>query len=100
MPLLEPRVPAASRFQRLRQRLRARLSPIFLGTVIVPTLLASVYYGLIASDVYISESRFIVRSPQRPVQSGFLGSFLQSTGISRAQDDTFAVHDFIVSPDP
>jgi len=99
LALVEPPVTVAGRFQRLRQRLRARLSPIFLGTVIVPTLLASVYYGLIASDVYISESRFIVRSPQRPVQSGFLGSFLQSTGISRAQDDTFAVHDFIVSRD-
>jgi capsular polysaccharide transport system permease protein len=102
LALVEPPVTVAGRLQRLRQRLRARLprlSAVFLGTVIVPTLLASVYYGLIASDIYISESRFIVRSPQRPVQSGFLGSFLQGTGISRAQDDTFAVHDFIVSRD-
>jgi capsular polysaccharide transport system permease protein len=102
LALVEPPLTAASRFQRLVQRLRVRLprlSPIFYGAVVVPTLLAGMYYGLIASDIYISEARFIVRSPQRPVQSGVLGSFLQSTGISRAQDDTFAVHDFIVSRD-
>ena len=102
LALLEPPVTATGRFQRLRQRLRVRLprlSPIFYGAVVVPTLLATIYYGLIASDVYISESRFIVRSPQRPAPSGFLGSFLQGTGISRAQDDTFAVHDFIASRD-
>ncbi len=102
LALVEPPVTVAGRLQRLRQRLRVRLprlSPIFYGAVVVPTLLAGIYYGLIASDIYISESRFIVRSPQRPVQSGFLGSFLQSTGISRAQDDTFAVQDFIASRD-
>jgi capsular polysaccharide transport system permease protein len=102
LALAEPPLAAVGRFQRLRQRLRARLprvSPIFLGAVILPTLLAAVYYGLIASDIYISESRFIVRSSQRPAPSGFLGSFLQGTGISRAEDDTFAVHDFILSRD-
>jgi capsular polysaccharide transport system permease protein len=102
LELAQPPIPVVSRFQRLRQRLRDRLprvSPIFLGTVIVPTLLATAYFGLIASDVYISESRFIVRSPQRPVQAGALGSFLQSTGITHSQDDTYAVQDFITSRD-
>jgi capsular polysaccharide transport system permease protein len=102
LELAQPPITVVSRFQRLRQRLRERLprvSPIFLGTVIVPTLLATVYYGLIASDVYISESRFIVRSPQRPVQAGALGSFLQSTGFTHSQDDTYAVQDFITSRD-
>ncbi len=67
-------------------------------TVIVPTILACVYYGLIASDVYISESRFVVRSPQRQAQTG-LGALLQSTGFSRSQDDTYSVHDFVLSRD-
>jgi capsular polysaccharide transport system permease protein len=102
LALLEPPVTVAGRFRRLGQRLLSRLprlSPIFVGTVIVPTLLAGVYYGLIASDVYISESRFIVRSPQRAAQSEALGNFLQVTGVTRSQDDTFAVHDFILSRD-
>ena len=67
-------------------------------TVIVPTILACIYYGVIASDVYISESRFVVRSPQRQTQTG-LGALLQSTGFSRSQDDTYSVHDFVLSRD-
>ena len=38
---------------------------IGLGTVLLPTVLAILYFGPIASDVYISESRFVVRNPQR-----------------------------------
>lgn len=77
----------------------AQVNWLFFASVILPTTLASVYFGLIASDIYISESRFIVRSPQRPAQSGFLGGLIQSTGFSRALDDTYAVQNFIVSRD-
>jgi capsular polysaccharide transport system permease protein len=72
---------------------------LFLITVVVPTLVATVYYGLIASDVYTSESRFLVRSPQPRMQTGLLGELLQGTGISRSQDDTYSVRDFILSRD-
>ncbi len=67
-------------------------------TVIIPTILACIYFGLIASDVYISESRFVVRSPQRQTQTG-LNAFLAGTGFSRSQDDTYSVHDFVLSRD-
>ncbi len=67
-------------------------------TVIIPTVLAIIYYGLIASDVYISESRFVVRSPQRQTQTG-LNALLAGTGFSRSQDDTYSVHDFVLSRD-
>jgi capsular polysaccharide transport system permease protein len=72
---------------------------VFVATVLVPTLVAVVYFGLIASDVYTSESRFLVRSPQKPQQTGLLGNFLQSTGITHSQDDTYSVRDFILSRD-
>jgi capsular polysaccharide transport system permease protein len=72
---------------------------LFVATVLLPTLGALVYFGLIASDVYISESRFVIRSPQRQVQSGLVGALLQGTGFSRSQDDTYSVHDFILSRD-
>ncbi len=75
-------------------------NPLFLLIVLAPTLAACVYYGLIASDLYTSESHFVLRSPQRQVQSGgILGSLLQSTGFSRAQDDAYSVQDFILSRD-
>jgi capsular polysaccharide transport system permease protein len=76
-----------------------KISPIFLGTVVLPTLLAIVYYGLVASDVYISESRFVVRSPQKQQQASVLGALFQGTGFSRSQDDTYSVHDFVLSRD-
>ena len=74
------------------------LNVIFWYTVLIPTVIAVIYFGLIASDVYISESRFVVRSPQRQVQTG-LSSLLQGSGFSRSQDDTYSVHDFVLSRD-
>lgn len=75
-----------------------RINLLFVLTVLLPTVLAGLYYGLIASDVYISESRFVVRNPHRPAQTG-LGALLQGAVLSRSQDDTYSVHDFIRSRD-
>src|SRR5580704_5186723 len=72
---------------------------VLLLTVVIPTCLAAVYYGSVASDVYISESRFLVRSPQHQSQSGAFGQLLQGAGLSHSQDDTYSVHDFILSRD-
>jgi capsular polysaccharide transport system permease protein len=68
-------------------------------TVIVPTCAAILYYGFFASDVFISESRFLVRSPQHQSQSGLFGEILQGSGLSHSQDDTYSVHDYILSRD-
>lgn len=72
---------------------------LFVLTVALPTAAATAYYGLVASDVYVSESRFVVRSPQRPAQAGVLGALLQGTGLARSQDDNYLVHDYILSRD-
>ncbi|RQT20156.1 hypothetical protein [Burkholderia contaminans] len=80
------------------QRLK-RINRLFLWTVVVPTTVAVIYFGLIASDIYVSESRFVVRSPQRQSQSSVFGALLQGSGFSRAQDDTYPVLDFIQSRD-
>ncbi|WP_217126208.1 capsule biosynthesis protein [Hydrogenophilus thiooxidans] len=71
---------------------------LFLFSVVIPTALAFLYYGFIAADVYISESRFVVRSPERQTTSP-LGLILKGAGISRAQDDAFVVQDYILSRD-
>ena len=75
-----------------------RINRLFLYAVVVPTLLSILYFGFIASDVYISESRFVVRSPDKQTATG-LGALLQGAGFSKAQDDSFAVHDYILSRD-
>ncbi|MBL8349991.1 MAG: hypothetical protein JNL87_06715 [Burkholderiaceae bacterium] len=80
------------------RRLLRRLDGVFLLSVVLPTLLAALYFGAIASDVYISESRFVVRNPQRDSQSG-LGALLQGSSFTRSQDDTYSVHDYVRSRD-
>lgn len=66
--------------------------------LLLPSILATVYYGVIASDQYESEARFVVRSAARPEMSGTL-SFLVQLGLARSQDDSFIVQDFIGSRD-
>jgi capsular polysaccharide transport system permease protein len=72
---------------------------LFVAMVVAPTVAAVLYYGLVASDVYVSESRFLVRSPQHQTPSGLVGELLQSSGFSHSQDDTYAVRDYILSRD-
>lgn len=83
-----------TRFRKLRTLFR----PLFLAAVLLPTVLATVYYALVASDTFVSESRFVVRSPQRP-QLSSLGAILQGGGFARSQDDTYSVHDYVLSRD-
>lgn len=80
---------------RVARWVRARL--LFL-IVAVPTLATCAYYALWASDVYSSESRFVVRSPERPSR-GALGSLLQGTGFGKTQDDSHTVREYILSRD-
>lgn len=82
---------------RARKR-RLRAGSLFLATVVLPTLAALVYFGLVASDIYTSESRFVVRNPQRQATPG-IGAVLQGAGFARAQDDTHSVVDFMQSRD-
>lgn len=72
------------------------ISPLFLAVVAVPTLLAAVYYAFLAEDVYVSEARFLVRSPDKPDVSP-LGAILSAGAISGATEETNAVREFLGS---
>lgn len=74
------------------------LGPLFWITVVIPTTIAILYFGLFASDVYISESRFVVRSPDKPATTG-LGVLLKSTGFTNGGDEIFAAQDYVASRD-
>lgn len=69
---------------------------LMLICVVVPTMLSVFYYGFMASDVYVSQSLFVVRSPERQATSP-LGLLFKGAGFSRAQDDAYVVHDFMMS---
>jgi capsular polysaccharide transport system permease protein len=71
---------------------------LFWLTVVLPTLVAVVYFGFVAADIYISEARFVVRSPERQTASP-LGMLLKGTGFTRSLDDSYTVQDFILSRD-
>lgn len=74
------------------------LGPLFHVCVTLPTLVALLYYGIFASDVYVSESRFIVRSPNKPEATGF-GMLLKTAGFSNSGDEVYAANDYLTSRD-
>lgn len=75
-----------------------RLGLLFWLTVVAPTVLSVFYFGLFASDVYVSESRYVVRSPEKP-QKGGIGLLLGSAGFSSASEEVRAAQGFIASRD-
>lgn len=80
------------------ENFHTKVDKLLLITVVIPTILATMYYGFIASDVYVSESRFVVRSPEKPAATG-LGVILKSAGFTNAGDEIQAAKDFIGSRD-
>jgi len=75
---------------------------IFAITVLLPTLLAALYYGLLASDVYVSQSTFLVRSPSGHSAPGGLAGWLKGGflgGGGAAPENVYAVSEFILSRD-
>lgn len=75
-----------------------RLQWSFAIFVVFPTLLMGLYYGFLASDVYISESKFVVRDSTRQPNVG-LSLLLNSSRFSSAGDDGSAVREYIRSRD-
>ncbi|MCJ2188355.1 hypothetical protein [Novosphingobium beihaiensis] len=71
---------------------------LFHFCVSLPTILAIVYFGFFASDVYISESRFVVRSPNKSEASNF-GVLLKSVGYSSSGEEIYAANDYLQSRD-
>lgn len=75
------------------------INRLFLYTVVIPTLLAIIYFGLIASDVYISESRFVVYSPSQSLSTSGLGSLLGNLGGNNSTNAAYSIKDYIESWD-
>src|SRR6516165_304499 len=71
---------------------------LFLLIVALPSGMSSIYYFLLASNRYVVEVMFTVRGVQG-AQGGGLSSLFRTFGITRAEDDTYAVIDFILSRD-
>ena len=76
--------------------------PSFATIVVIPTMLAVIYFGLFASKVYITESTFVLHNVSQPSPSTGISSFLKGSGISgmgSADENLGAVMAFITSRD-
>jgi capsular polysaccharide transport system permease protein len=73
-------------------------SPLFLACVAIPTALAMAWFGLLASDVYLSESRFVVRGQDRTAPSA-LGLLLDSAAINHGTTEGSAAQSYLLSRD-
>lgn len=75
--------------------IRHRWLALFVG---LPTLFAAVYYGLIASPVYVSQSSFVIKSPgQKAVPTLSLANLVQTSGLSAGQEQTKEIISYLRS---
>ena len=68
---------------------------LFVG---LPTFLAAFYNGVIASDVYVSQSRFVIKAPgQKTIPTGTIANLIQTSGLGGGEQETKEVLDYIRS---
>lgn len=75
-----------------------RVNLLLFSTVIIPTLMSVLYFGILASETYVSESVFVVRRPEKASGSNF-GVLLKSAGFSNASDEMYAAQSYVLSRD-
>lgn len=82
-------------------KMRACLSPtmkLLLAAVLLPSLLSLLYFGLLASPMYIAEARFAVRGADSSSTTGGLAAMFLPSGASVGAD-AHIVAEYIQSPD-
>lgn len=79
---------------RRRTRLR-RLTQFLL--VFAPSLLTTIYYGLIATNRYVSQAAYVVRSGNDAAAATSLNSLLTMLGVGRSESDGHEVEAFLTS---
>lgn len=70
----------------------------FFVIVVLPTLIAAIYFLFIVTPRYVSEAHFVVQTASKQ-QPSSLGVALQGVGLSTNSTDSFAVHEYIRSRD-
>ena len=71
---------------------------MFILMVAIPSAYSMLYYGVMASDRYVSETQFIVRSIKAP-RIGGLDAIFRTFGMSASDDDASAVQGYLESRD-
>lgn len=72
----------------------------FSAFVLLPSLIGILYYGFIAADIYVSESRFVIKAPdQQSASSASIGSILQGTGLGSGAEQSSEIIGYLQSRD-
>jgi capsular polysaccharide transport system permease protein len=71
---------------------------LFLLLVVLPSVFAMAYFGIIAADRYVSETKFVIRAPAA-ASTGGVATLMRGEASSRVADDTHAVNAFMMSRD-
>ncbi|SHN64935.1 capsule biosynthesis protein [Erythrobacter sanguineus] len=96
IPQLQRRIEATSKRSELAVLLgQWRWLALF---VLLPTMLATLYYGVISADIYVSESRFVIKAPERTRSSGSaIDGLLQSTGLGSGTEQASEIIGYLRS---
>lgn len=76
-----------------------KMDPLFRYVVFFPTLIALLYFGLIASPVYISESSFVVYDAKENMSVGGLSGLLKTFGGSYSTNASETINAYLSSWD-
>ena len=74
------------------------LRPLFVTCVVLPSLMATLWFGVLASDVYVSESRFIVRGQDKATPTA-LGLLLNTAALGHGTPESSAAQSYLLSRD-
>ncbi len=83
------------RTPQMRRRFWTNIS--FIPFVVLPVMLAILYYTLVAADRYAVETKFAIRSPSGPVATDLLGMVTGVSGSASTITDSYIIMDFIRS---
>ncbi|MFQ5785605.1 MAG: hypothetical protein ACE5H8_12390 [Alphaproteobacteria bacterium] len=91
---------AEEKVQSTRFRPYSGLVRSFCLFVLLPTLIGGVYFGVIASDRYVAEARYAIRTGTQAPVGGFLENVLGSSSLGTStSEDAGIVRDYILSRD-
>ena len=84
----------------LWKKVEEKVGLLFIVVVIIPTLCSVIYFGFWASDVYISQSQFVIRTAQNPTNPA-IGDYTIASSLSTSAvlQDSAAVSGYITSMD-
>jgi capsular polysaccharide transport system permease protein len=84
---------------RLWKKVEEKVGLLFIVVVVIPTLCSIIYLGFWASHVYISDSRYIIRSVQSPLNPSSDYTMQSFLGTPAIMQDSFVIASYITSID-